>query len=153
MIEIRCPDTWKYTYENRHYTTVFMAGGITGCPNWQDQIVTKLKYKVRNLCLINPRRDSFDCSKAESSIEQIEWEYKHLKISDKVFIWFPKEGACAITLFELGWLVGTNKDISVGVEPGYLRELDVYEQLRLRKPRLQIVKSLDELYSPLLVLS
>lgn len=150
MIEIRCPDTWKFNYNLRDHIVIFMAGGITGCPNWQDQVAKNPRYQKARAVLINPRRDSFDCSKAESSEEQIRWEYHHLQLSDKVFVWFPKEGACAITLFELGWLIGTNKDISVGVEPGYLRELDVYEQLRLRKPRLQIAKTLDELYSPLL---
>lgn len=154
MIEIRCPEVLeRIPYQYRSYIAIFMAGGITGCPNWQNEIATDPRYKDSKIFLINPRRDSFDCSKAESSQEQINWEYRHLQLSDKVFVWFPKEGACAITLFELGWLVGTNKDIAVGVEPGYARELDVYEQLKLRKPRLQIAKTLDELYSPLLSLS
>lgn len=155
MIEVRCPanlsDVSSYKY--RHYMNIFMAGGITGCPNWQNEVATDPRYAGTRVFIINPRRDDFDTSQASSSTDQIAWEYKHLQLSDEVFVWFPKEGACVITLFELGWLVGCGKIIRVGVEPGYARELDVYEQLKWRKPRMKICRSLDELYSPLLTFS
>lgn len=131
--------------------TIFMAGGITGCPDWQTE-VSKMSFREDlHLTLINPRRPEFDCSKAESSKEQIEWEYKHLRVSNYILFWFPKEGLCSITLFELGWALGLSEHyIRIGVEPGYCRELDVREQVGLRRPGTKIYDNLVDLYKPFL---
>lgn len=140
MIEVKCPAVLVHN----DIGSVFMAGGITGCPNWQAEVV-KMCSNRNDLILINPRRDDFDCSKAESSQEQIQWEYKHLVLADQINFWFPKEGLCSITLFELGWALGSNLNIRVGVESGYCRELDVIEQTKLRS-NIKIARSLNELY-------
>lgn len=150
---IVCPDV--YDQKNDEYS-IFMAGGITGCPNWQLEVMSASCYSTLNselgglgkeLVLVNPRRASFDCSKAESSEEQIKWEFEHLQIVDAIYFWFPKEGACAITLFELGYALGSNRNIKVGVEPGYARELDVYTQFGLRRPNQHIYNTVHSLYS------
>lgn len=144
MIEIKCPDTMRFKPLNQ--TAIFMAGGITGCPDWQHVMVEQLA-NVPNLILVNPRRNDWDLTK--SSKDQITWEYHHLHIVDYTYFWFPKEGMCAITLYELAMAVAKRGDrIRVGVEPGYWRELDVREQLALAAPWIDIVSTLDELYNP-----
>ena len=37
--------------------SVFLAGGITGCPDWQSWMVTRLR--PASLALLNPRRADF----------------------------------------------------------------------------------------------
>jgi hypothetical protein len=136
--------------------SIFMAGGITGCPDWQSDVRRWLqpgdhvKQSRQNIILVNPRRANFNVNDPGSSQEQIEWEFRHLNMVDYIYFWFPKEGQCAITLFELGWALGANKKIRVGVEPGFHRSLDVYEQMKLRAPWVEIDSTLSQLYSPIL---
>ena len=42
---------------NGNEASLFLAGGITGCPNWQKEIIVKLKDLP--LVRFNPRRASF----------------------------------------------------------------------------------------------
>ena len=147
MRVIICPDV--YVRRDDDYA-IFMAGGISNCPDWQSEVISKaadsnlnstLGLMGKELVLINPRRPDFDVSKSESSVAQIKWERQHLALADSITFWFPKEGACMITLFELGCALGAGREFSVGVEPGYSRELDVRVQLGDR--------GLDPIYSNL----
>ena len=138
--------------------SIFLAGGITGAPDWQKEVVDRfdtqkffvnhphLARSYRRVALINPRRPDFDTSKASSSIEQIAWEKAALDKADTVFFWFPKEAMCHITMFELGVALGQNRPIRVGVEPGYCRELDIHEQVGHNYQK-KIFTSLEELFS------
>lgn len=152
MRVIICPDV--YVRQPDEYA-IFMAGGISGCPDWQSEVIAAAASSQLNalvgamgkeLVLINPRRPDFDTSKSESSVAQIKWEYTHLLVTDAIYFWFPKEGKCMITLFELGAALGERRVLAVGVEPGYCRELDVREQFALRKSTDMIEPSLSELY-------
>lgn len=151
MRVIICPEV--YVPGENDYV-IFMAGGITGCPDWQSEVIAAAPNSRLNslaglmgceLVLINPRRPDFDTSKSESSVAQIRWEHKHLKMANAIYFWFPKEGMCAITLFELGAALGEDRPVTVGVEPGYLRELDVREQFALRSSD-KICDNLGEMY-------
>jgi len=73
-------------------TTLFLAGGITGCPNWQTEVVAKLT--PTDLTLLSPRRANFDVSNPNIAVEQIEWEHRHLGRSDAILFWFPCETLC-----------------------------------------------------------
>lgn len=145
MIEIKCPDVLKFKPLDSN--VIFMAGGITGCPDWRRTVVNELR-EVPNLVLVNPRRDGWDLTK--SSEEQIQWEFYHLHNSDYTYFWFPKEGKCAITLFELGQALGEKRNIRIGVEPGYWRELDVHEQVYRAASWITVVDNLQDLYAPLM---
>lgn len=146
-----CPNELDCTYVDVNATKIFMAGGITGCPDWQSEILTKFyESHKQNIILINPRRENWGDFGVGSSKEQIDWEYRHLNMSDWIYFWFPKEGKCAITLFELGVALGENKNVRIGVEPGYWRELDIVEQVKHRAPWLKIHKRLTDLYFPVL---
>ena len=155
MRVITCPEVF---YRRDGELSIFLAGGITGAPDWQKEVIERfdtqkffinhphLAQLYRRVALINPRRSDFDCSKASSSIEQIEWEKRALDMVDMTFFWFPKEAMCHITMFELGVAIGQMRTIRVGVEPGYCRELDIKEQAG-RHHSKKIYTTLDALYS------
>lgn len=126
MKHIKCPDSLSVLDLDRE--TVFLAGGISGCPDWQSEFVEMMK-KVRNFFVfINPRRDNFDTSNPEMTEEQIAWEFFHLKHAKQAIFWFPKETLCPITLFEYGKWVMTGKPFIVGCHPEYARKEDLQHQ-------------------------
>jgi len=49
MKHVKCPEE-----SDGGKRSVFLAGGITGCEDWQDEIVEMLKDT--NFVLLNPRR-------------------------------------------------------------------------------------------------
>lgn len=138
------PEEYVVTDYPPSFVTVFLAGGITGCPDWQAEMETKLEG-IPNLVTFNPRRPSFDVRDPSWSVEQIAWEHRHLSIADYTLFWFPKEGMCMITLFELGKLLGQGKPIFLGCHPEYVRAFDVQQQARLMRPWLPIAESVEEL--------
>lgn len=131
---------------------IFLAGGITGCPQWQMSLIEKLKDQPATI--FNPRRKEFDVSKIEESRKQIEWEFVALWMADIVPFWFPKEALCPIALYELGAHLVRSKmarapavlpKICIGIEPGYQRELDIRFQKDFIAPETPIFVTLDEM--------
>jgi hypothetical protein len=113
------------TYNGKE-TSLFLAGGITGCPDWQQEIVAALRHT--NLVVLNPRRSHF-LPHENAAQEQITWEHIHLRQATAISFWFPKETLCPIVLYELGAWSMTNKQIFVGVHPDYQRIATSIEQL------------------------
>lgn len=147
---VTCPDLLK---SNTPECSVFLAGGITGCLNWQQDFINlcKLNYRESSgLVLVNPRRDNFEMSNKDMSKKQIQWEYQMLRKCDKIIFWFPEETLCPITLFELGSALERTDRIMVGCSPGYKRLLDVEEQVSLSRPNIKICYSLQDLVQQLL---
>jgi len=131
----------KYVEAPTHlFKSIFLAGGITGCPNWQAEMVELLRET--NLVLLNPRRDNFP---PDAAREQITWEHSHLHKADAILFWFPCETVCPIVLYELGAWSMTDKPIFVGVHPDYQRRQDVEIQTELARPGLRIVYDLQSL--------
>lgn len=124
--------------------SLFLAGGITDCPDWQSDMRSRLST-VDGLVLLNPRRANFPIGDPGAALAQITWEFEHLRKADAISFWFPKETLCPIVLYELGAWSMSQKPIFVGVEPGYKRQQDVEIQTRLARPRVEIVYSLDAL--------
>lgn len=130
MKYIQCPDVFSPKSMADYSNTVFLAGGISNCPDWQKDFVDYLTFldKDINLTIINPRRNIFDISNNKLTKEQIAWEYKHLQFCDIKVFWFPKETLCPITLFELGRHCNT-KHLYVGCDGSYARRLDIFYQM------------------------
>jgi hypothetical protein len=122
---------------------LFLAGGITGCPNWQKEMVELLQSS--KWTLLNPRRTNFTINEPNASKKQIEWEYKHLRLAKAILFWFPCESICPIALYELGAWSMTGKPLFVGVHPNYPRRQDVEIQTALVRPEIEISYSLEEL--------
>ena len=123
--------------------TVFLAGGITNCPDWQQEM-RKLLHDS-DLILFNPRRAEFPIEDPNAAQEQIAWEYDHLRSADAILFWFPCETLCPIVLYELGAWTVSGKPIFVGVHPDYARRKDVEIQTQLVRPEVEVVYSLVDL--------
>ena len=136
------PDTKKGYMDGM--PSIFLAGGITDCPDWQKEIVETLKDE--NIVLLNPRRKNFPIEDPNASFEQIEWEHNHLRKATAILFWFPQDTLCPIVLYELGTWTMTDKPLFIGIEKGYERTQDVVIQTCLVKGKDTIFSSsLDEL--------
>jgi hypothetical protein len=140
-----CPDRYK-----GWSPSVFLAGGITGCPDWQAEAKANIIAKCPGLVILNPRRSSFDVKNENMHDEQIEWEHASLHQAKAILFWFPKETLCPITLYELGTWSALSKytgtKIFVGCDLGYTRRKDVETQLRLAiGPDFVVHSNLDRL--------
>jgi hypothetical protein len=122
---------------------VFLAGGISACPDWQREVVYLLQGEP--VALLNPRRSAFSVDEPRAAALQIEWEHRHLRLADAVLFWFPWETLCPIALYELGSWSMTRKPLFVGVHPDYRRRLDVEIQTRLVRPDVSVVYRLSDL--------
>lgn len=123
-------------------TSIFLAGGISNCPNWQYDIRKHLIFM--NIVLLNPRRSDFVMS-PETVEEQIKWEFDHLQKASMVLFWFPEETVCPIALYELGKQSVLSKPIFIGCHPNYSRIRDIQIQTKLARPEVEIVYSLQDL--------
>jgi len=123
--------------------TVFLAGGITNCPNWQQEIIKLLEGN--DIAVLNPRRENFPIHDPKASEEQITWEFHALNNSDIFSMWFTSGVSDQpICMYELGRHLALKKPekIVIGVEEGYKRKQDVYIQTKLVHPQLEISDNL-----------
>jgi len=146
---IECPEE----YEGKR-PIVFMAGGISGCSDWQTTVKHLIHKQCPGLVPLNPRRLNFDVHQKNVHHEQIQWEFDALRKSAVIIFWFPKETLCPITLYELGtWSVlhkTHGSDIIVGTDPKYARAMDVKTQLSLlTESDFPIAHSLQDLVNSL----
>jgi hypothetical protein len=149
MLYIEAPDEY---HPQPHVTPValFLAGGITGTRNWQNEMVRMLSKT--DLIVLNPRRQLFPKNATREVVEeQIIWEYRHLHRADAILFWFPPETVCPIALYELGCWARDGKRIFVGTHPDYPREQDVEIQLRLARPDVKIVHRISDLVDQVII--
>lgn len=132
--------------EKPKHISVFLAGGITNCNEWQKEVIEELKDY--DISIFNPRQDHFDVSDKSASEKQIAWEYERLEQMDIFSIYFcDSVSNQPISLYELGRNIvriqnrfpnDWQKRIVVSVEYGYKRKQDVLIQLSLCAPSLYI---------------
>ncbi len=141
MRYIECPES---VHLSPMEISVFMAGGITGCDDWQTKMLGYLACYGANGTFINPRRYSGYTPEMEQ--DQITWEYMALSRARCTSFWFPSETLCPITLFELGKQLGRRNKVFVGCHPEYKRINDIRIQLSLELgDRVQLVTELSAL--------
>lgn len=144
MIYVEAPNTYIGTE-----LSLFLAGGITDCPNWQHELVRSLSNT--KLALYNPRRANFPIHDPSAANGQIEWEIQYLQKASAISFWFCRETLCPIVLYELGlWSQPGGKPIFVGVDPEYQRKLDVIIQTANHRPEVMVVHSLEDLASQII---
>lgn len=140
MKYIECPQVYRAGKQ----PSLFLGGGITSCPQWQDVMVDLLKELP--LVVLNPRRASFDVNNRSMEVAQITWEHRHMQRATAILFWFPCETLCPITLYELGKWVGTEKRLFIGHHPDYQRRRDLRIQVELvRGKKQKIHDSLERL--------
>jgi len=120
------------------YPSVFLAGGITKCEDWQSKVIKRLEpYSVT---IFNPRRKSFDINDLTETLKQIAWEFNRLEEMDIFSMYFcNSESDQPICMYELGRYICRMQErfpdwkdrIVVSVEEGYSRADDVFVQTRL----------------------
>jgi hypothetical protein len=135
---IEAPHIWSGTIRKSADQGMFLAGGITNCPDWQSETIAHLEKDLPSwsrLTVLNPRRANFPINDPGSSEDQIIWERLHLSKADLIFFWFPKETLCPIVLFELGAALHSNTPLIIGTDIRYARRADVEIQTRLVRPK------------------
>lgn len=142
MKYVQCPDIFMPESIDDYSKTLFLGGGISNCPVWQDEAVELLKNS--DFIVVNPRRKNFDISNKSLTVEQIRWEYYHLRVCEWKMFWFPKNTLCPITLLELGKNI-ESKNLYIGVENGYKKAIDVLEQTSLCNKGFVLVHDLFSL--------
>jgi hypothetical protein len=123
--------------------SVFLAGGITGCGDWQRAMADLLAGS--DLVVLNPRRRNFPIDDPAAAAEQIRWEFRHLRRAAARLFWFPPATLCPIALYELGAWSMRPGPLFVGVDPDYARRADVEIQTKLARPDVRVVYSVREL--------
>jgi hypothetical protein len=128
---------------------IFLAGGVTGCPDWQKQMTILLVGAAQKAftppMVFNPRRADFPIHDPNAARAQIRWEHDRLREAHAILFWFCAETLNPIVLYELGAWSMTDKPLFVGVHPDYQRRADVEIQTELVRPDVQIVYSLYDL--------
>jgi nucleoside 2-deoxyribosyltransferase len=125
MIEFKAPER---LYDVK---SIFLAGSIEmgKATPWQDKLV--LDLSALNVVIYNPRRTDWDSSWTQDPTpgtkfnEQVTWELYHIQKSDIVVFYFDPETQSPITLMELGYCIGSHKDIVVCCPDGYFRKGNV----------------------------
>lgn len=121
------------------YPSVFLAGGITNCKEWQKEVIDELHYE--EISIFNPRQEHFDVSDRNASYKQIEWEFERLEQMDIFSMYFCNSNSTQpICMYELGRNIvrmqnrfpsDWEKRIVISVENGYERAQDVFIQTQL----------------------
>lgn len=138
---IEAPDTMS----GLDVESIFLAGGITGCVDWQKVAKDALMSSNRYALIINPRRENFDLLDVDVAEEQIQWEANHLRMCTDIMFWFSSETVQPITLFELGRWCTDKSNIFVGCDPEYSRRFDVITQIGIYRPDIKIWDNLDDM--------
>lgn len=137
----------RYIIERNEPMTIFLAGGITGCEDWQSIVIKNLE-DIRDLVIFNPRRSTFDATDSSKSFEQIIWEFNCLEMMDFFTVYFAgSDSVQPITLYELGrnlvrmkerFPEDWNKRILIGIADEYKRKEDVVIQSMLAADHQQL---------------
>lgn len=126
------------------HTSVFLAGGISKCKDWQSKVIEELKYD--DITIFNPRRKEFDVNNKSAAYDQIHWEFDRLEKADIFSMYFcNSESDQPICMYELGRYISRmqckyptdwRNRVVISIEEGYKRSLDVIAQVNLCAPRL-----------------
>ena len=132
----------EYYEQHDKDISVFLAGGITNCHDWQSKVVKDLNVNnLSSLIVFNPRRKNFPIEDKSAAYSQIKWEYKMLEKCDIFSMYFSSgDSDQPICMYELGRNIlrmqmrfpsDWEDRIIISVEDGYRRIQDVLIQTGL----------------------
>ena len=119
---------------------LFLAGGITGCWNWQKplaalishylSVATPLTWLIdnRNFTIAIPRREVGLSVEGAAAVAQIEWEHEALARAFTKSYYFTRDAVQPIVLLELGKHLASPVNMFIAIENGYQRKTDVLVQ-------------------------
>lgn len=127
----------EYYVPTKEEVTVFLAGGITNCEDWQKEVIDYLKSlpeeKTDKLVIFNPRRDKWPKSSDTEEIRrQINWEADYIRSSYIFSMYFTdtEKSDQPICFYELGKYAHSYNDI-ISYKEGFKRALDVEFQMSI----------------------
>lgn len=127
--------------------SLFLAGGITNCPDWQSEMVKMLQSEP--ITIFNPRRANFPIDDSKATYQQIAWEYIRLHKAKMISFWFSYGSPNPIVFFELGAALErqahSNQKLIIGCHPDFERKADVIYQVRLMLPSQTICMFLSDM--------
>ena len=150
---------------NQFEIPCFLAGGITNCSEWQNEIIKGLNEKLKDdyeecrLVLFNPRRENFPINDPNAALEQINWEFEYLEKCQIFSMFFDGTAKSdqPICFYELGRNIERMKQkfpkdwwmrIIVSVNSNFKRSNDVIIQTSLttnNKVKVNVSNSSDDL--------
>ena len=87
--------------EKPKFISIFLAGGITYCKNWQNEVIKELEFE--DVSIFNPRQINFDIKDKSASFKQISWEFERLEQMEIFSIYFCESNSDQpICMYELG---------------------------------------------------
>lgn len=112
MKEIQAPKPiYEVGHEPQSKRGIFLAGSIEmgTAEKWQERVVREMENT--NWVLLNPRRDDWDSSWAQSIdnekfVEQVSWELEAMERAEHILMYFDPNTKSPITLLELGLFAG-----------------------------------------------
>ena len=123
--------------------SVFLAGGITNSPRWQDEAVAYFERTIGGITVCNPRRPQDFADDAVEYERQVTWELDHLLAADLALFWFPA-AECRITRIELGLVAGSGRPMVVGADPRFVSRR--YLDLLMRRLNMPLYEHLEDLF-------
>lgn len=117
---------------------LFLAGGITRCPDWQSTAV-QLLTGVPDIVVANPRRREYPMDDPDAAAQQVAWEHHYLHRATVIVFWFAAAPSDQpIVWYELGVHAARQVPLAVGADPDYHRRQDVLLQVGLARPGLTV---------------
>lgn len=140
----------EFWYDSPNYPEgklrIFLAGGITGCRDWQKECVEWLDEILynngdRGVLVFNPRREKWDMNDPSAVFQQIDWEFRKLEAMDIFSMYFCTSDTSVgpICFYELGRNIcrmqmrfpsSWQKRIVISTDQGYSRTEDVHWQTK-----------------------
>lgn len=129
--------TYPEKYERKDGDiAVFLAGGISDCDNWQEDVINYLKLhnlRLENLVILNPRGDE---SKILSFDQKQIWDFDNLNEADIVSFYFCANATQSTSMYELGrhlalYGCGYHNKIVVSIETGFKKSNVLNDQCQL----------------------
>lgn len=134
MIVVTAPHLYIPKYDD---ITVFLAGGISGCRDWQQEVINNLFQMIgkddSQVVVYNPRQKDFNINDLDATEDQITWEFQYLNKVDIFSMYFVGgDQIQPICLYELGrYTARPLYERVISVEKDYIRERDVAVQVSL----------------------
>ena len=128
------------------HADIFLAGSITGRPDWQARAIELIAASAPDLTVANPRPRRAIPSYRREARARIAWEHDHLMRARLVLFWLTADrDVRPLDLLELGAALGRGQDIVIGVDPDSPHRLDIVILTALECPRLTIHTTLEAL--------
>ena len=122
--------------------TVFLAGGMSWCEDWQAQMARDLRAEAG--VLLSPRINKPPYPDREM---QAWWEIRGRRQCGATVFYFPDtpKSVQPVTWYEMGANCQSGKPTAVYVDAGHRRRLDIEERIAVNQPAAYIANSLAEL--------